>query len=37
MRGEAEQGFPLVCQIGLPALHQALDNRLAAGKRLFST
>lgn len=29
VRGEAEQGFPLVCQIGLPALHQALDNGLA--------
>ena len=35
VRGEAEQGFPLVCQIGLPALHQALDNGLAGGKRLF--
>ena len=29
VRGEAEQGFPLVCQIGLPALHQALDNGMA--------
>ncbi|MDG1645534.1 triphosphoribosyl-dephospho-CoA synthase [Klebsiella huaxiensis] len=25
VRGEAEQGFPLVCHIGLPALHQALS------------
>jgi triphosphoribosyl-dephospho-CoA synthase len=37
VRGEAEQGFPLVCQIGLPALHQALDNGLAWREALIHT
>lgn len=37
VRGEAENGFPLVCDVGLPALHQALDAKLSWREALVHT
>lgn len=37
VRGEAENGFPLVCNIGLPALHQALEAGLSWREALVDT
>ena len=37
VRGEAEQGFPLVCHIGLPALHQALSLGFSWREALIHT
>ena len=37
IRGEAEQGFPLVCNVGLSALHHALSAGLSWQKSLVHT
>lgn len=37
VRGEAEHGFPLVCRVGLPALHQALEAGLSWREALVHT
>ncbi|EAO2684227.1 triphosphoribosyl-dephospho-CoA synthase CitG [Salmonella enterica] len=37
IRGEAEHGFPLVCNVGLPALHQALAAGLSWREALVHT
>lgn len=37
VRGEAENGFPLVCAVGLPALHQALNAGLSWREALVHT